>query len=380
MNSVGKILKSRREELNKTLTELSNETKISRRYLEALESDNYDEFPGEAYYLGFLKNYAKVLNLNADELIELYKKLKLIEEPIPMEELTKPLTNNKFLNPKFLGIIIGIFIIIIFFILFIIINNKTKNIVSNVKEEKITQTNVKKTNELEDQKFKNFFKFADKKIIKELLPQEGISILYPNLVNLHFLYKEVDINEKKIVLYFYETNSEYSLKEGEEILFSFSNKNDSNDLLIRLESFSRNNPQIIYLTIEKLSDNLPNISNILSNQSSTEKNESYNTQQSYSQTSESSNINVEIKTRKNCYVKYIIDNNETKELILNLNNSLRITGKNEIEIHITHLPYVTISINSKEIQLPKTFNGFLIIKYIYDENMKQYKIIYEFKE
>ncbi|MCX8058119.1 MAG: helix-turn-helix domain-containing protein [Spirochaetes bacterium] len=382
MNSVGKILKNKREELQKTLTELANETKISKRYLEAIENDNYEEFPGEAYYLGFLKTYSKSLGLNPDELIELYKRLKLIEEPIPMEELTKPLTNNKLLNIKYISIIAGILIVILFFSLFIFINNKTKKIASNTNEEKISKTVSKKPTNQEDEKFKNFFKFSDKKIIKELLPQEGISIIYPNLVSLHFLYKDININERKITLYFYETNTEYIISEGEEIYFSFSNNNDSNDLLIKLESFSRNNPQIIYLTIEKISDNLPDLNNIVANQVTSSKNEQNSSEQNQSILPKSSdtNINVEIKSRKSCYIKYIVDNNETKEQILTPNNPLRIFGKNIIEIHITHLPFVSIIINSKEIQLPKSFNGFLIIKYIYDETSKEYKITYEFKE
>ncbi|MCL5056984.1 MAG: DUF4115 domain-containing protein [Actinobacteria bacterium] len=47
-------------------------TKIRRKYLEALEQENYDILPGRVYVKGFLKNYASFLGLNANELVSAY--------------------------------------------------------------------------------------------------------------------------------------------------------------------------------------------------------------------------------------------------------------------------------------------------------------------
>jgi|YNPMSStandDraft_2_1061718.scaffolds.fasta_scaffold00088_28 cytoskeletal protein RodZ len=382
MNSVGKILKKRREELNKTLSEISNETKISKRYLEALENDNFEEFPGEAYYIGFLRTYALALNLNPEELIEFYKKLKLIEEPIPMEELTKPFKKNYFFNKldkKYIFISIAIFSFLFLIILvFSIIKSSRKIVSNNVKNNSQIATSNKLNTENES--FKNFYKFSDKKIIKELLLSEGITVIYPNSYNLHFLFKEINLEKKEILIHFFEKNIDINLKEGEEVVFSFSKNNNSNDLILRFESFSTTNPQIIYLTIERLSDNLPS-PDIISNLAESPNNNVSNEQQPNPvETNSQTNINIEIKTKRNCFIKYFADNNIVKELFLNSNNSLFITANNYVEIHISHLKYTTITINNQTLNLPKTFLGFLVVKYILDQSTNQYKIIYEFKE
>jgi len=47
-------------------------TKIRRKYLDALEQENYHLLPGKVYVKGFLKNYAGFLGLDADELVSQY--------------------------------------------------------------------------------------------------------------------------------------------------------------------------------------------------------------------------------------------------------------------------------------------------------------------
>lgn len=47
-------------------------TKIRRKYLEALENENFGILPGRVYVKGFLKNYAGFLGLDADALVEAY--------------------------------------------------------------------------------------------------------------------------------------------------------------------------------------------------------------------------------------------------------------------------------------------------------------------
>jgi cytoskeletal protein RodZ len=68
---------------------VGRETNIARRYIEALEREDFAKFPGEPYLLGFLKNYSEYLGLNIDEIISLYKVIKILEQPIPVEQLLK---------------------------------------------------------------------------------------------------------------------------------------------------------------------------------------------------------------------------------------------------------------------------------------------------
>jgi cytoskeletal protein RodZ len=89
VESLGNKLKTAREEKSLTYSEVSRETNIAVRYLEALEKEDFSVFPGEPYALGFLKNYGEYLELNLDELNFLYRSLKIQEQPAPVEQLLR---------------------------------------------------------------------------------------------------------------------------------------------------------------------------------------------------------------------------------------------------------------------------------------------------
>ncbi len=68
MENIGEILKQRRIELNKALTEIHEQVRIPREYLQYLEENNFAFLP-ETYVKSFLKTYSNVLGLNADEIL-----------------------------------------------------------------------------------------------------------------------------------------------------------------------------------------------------------------------------------------------------------------------------------------------------------------------
>ncbi len=67
-DTVGEILKRTRESRNRTIEDVNRETKISVAVVGALEQDDLDSFSSETYLKGFLKNYAKYLGLDADQM------------------------------------------------------------------------------------------------------------------------------------------------------------------------------------------------------------------------------------------------------------------------------------------------------------------------
>ena len=87
MESIGEKLKAKREELGFSIDQVARDTNIAKAYLTALEDEHFEEFPGETYLIGFLRNYSEYLGLNAEEVISLYKSFKIQEQPIPMDEL-----------------------------------------------------------------------------------------------------------------------------------------------------------------------------------------------------------------------------------------------------------------------------------------------------
>ncbi|MDR2552306.1 MAG: helix-turn-helix domain-containing protein [Treponema sp.] len=89
MESLGDKLKAARESKGYTYDYVGRETNIARRYLEALEGEDFAKFPGEPYLLGFLRNYGEYLGLDVGELLSLYRAIKIQEQPIPVEQLLK---------------------------------------------------------------------------------------------------------------------------------------------------------------------------------------------------------------------------------------------------------------------------------------------------
>ena len=89
MESLGERLKTARERKGCTFDQISRDTNIARRYLEALENEDFGQFPGEPYLLGFLRNYGDYLGLETQELISSYRMLRIQEQPVPVEQLLK---------------------------------------------------------------------------------------------------------------------------------------------------------------------------------------------------------------------------------------------------------------------------------------------------
>ncbi|HKL85282.1 MAG TPA: helix-turn-helix domain-containing protein [Treponemataceae bacterium] len=87
MEGFGKKLTEARNARGLEFDQVSRDTNITRRYLEALEAEDFTVFPGEPYLLGFLRNYCEYLGLNSNEFISAYKNLKIQETPIPLKDL-----------------------------------------------------------------------------------------------------------------------------------------------------------------------------------------------------------------------------------------------------------------------------------------------------
>ena len=120
--SVGKILSDARKKKRLRYKKLSSELKIDQELLIALEKEDFDKIPGgEAYIKGFLRAYAKKLDVNPDEIIELYTLTAEGKSREKIKELTNHKSNYKeikFLTPKLIGSFSSIAFIFIFYLLF----------------------------------------------------------------------------------------------------------------------------------------------------------------------------------------------------------------------------------------------------------------------
>src|SRR6056297_551722 len=87
MESIGKKLKTAREEKGYSTDQVARDTNIARRFILAMEQEDFSAFPGDTYLLGFLRNYGDYLGLDSERLVNLYRNMQIQEQPVPMEEL-----------------------------------------------------------------------------------------------------------------------------------------------------------------------------------------------------------------------------------------------------------------------------------------------------
>ena len=89
MESIGDKFKKRREEKGLFIEQIARDTNISKKFIEAIENENFSEMPGEAYLIGFFRTYADYLDIDPEEVISLYRNTKIQEQPVPEELILK---------------------------------------------------------------------------------------------------------------------------------------------------------------------------------------------------------------------------------------------------------------------------------------------------
>ena len=72
MGAFGDRLRREREMRGITLQEITESTKISRRHLEALEGEHFDQLPGGVFNKGFVRAYARFLGIDEDQAVADY--------------------------------------------------------------------------------------------------------------------------------------------------------------------------------------------------------------------------------------------------------------------------------------------------------------------
>ncbi len=86
-DTLGRTLKRQREQRGTSLTELARMTRIPQASLEAIESDRFDELPGEVFVRGFLKSYAQAVGLVPADVLARYTSSRRVAfvTPLPVQ-------------------------------------------------------------------------------------------------------------------------------------------------------------------------------------------------------------------------------------------------------------------------------------------------------
>jgi cytoskeleton protein RodZ len=95
-------LRTQREARGVSLAAVAESSKISTRYLEALESDRFDALPAPVFVRGFLREYARVVGLDGDEVVNFYLLVVPAKAP-PAIAAKPPGGERKTAGPSWLG-------------------------------------------------------------------------------------------------------------------------------------------------------------------------------------------------------------------------------------------------------------------------------------
>lgn len=112
---LGITLSEAREQQKIPLKKIAQDTKISLKYLRALEEEDFTVFPAEVYLKGFLKSYAQYLRLDYSELLKAYEQ-QYGHQPLSKEPLSKSRGQKSFWSilPFFIWLSVSILIVSLF--------------------------------------------------------------------------------------------------------------------------------------------------------------------------------------------------------------------------------------------------------------------------
>ena len=113
MPTVGQYLRELREQRKMSVEEVSRATRVPMASVERIETDRFDELPGEVFVRGFLKSYARALGVPADEVLARYTASRRVAwvTPLPISAPSKPARGRR------LGVAVALVLLLILFTL-----------------------------------------------------------------------------------------------------------------------------------------------------------------------------------------------------------------------------------------------------------------------
>jgi cytoskeleton protein RodZ len=94
MFSVGETLRRARQQRGLDLGTVAAQTKISARYLEAIESDDRTMLPSGFFYKSFVEQYARFLSLNTQEIDAEIDRVLSADQPLPLPGFESVVARN----------------------------------------------------------------------------------------------------------------------------------------------------------------------------------------------------------------------------------------------------------------------------------------------
>ena len=113
MTSVGQFLQKRRVEKGMSVAEVSRSTRVPVASVERIEADRFGELPGEVFVRGFLRSYARAVDVQPDDVLARYTASRRVAwvTPLPIVSPVRPARGRRF------GVAIAFVLLLILFTL-----------------------------------------------------------------------------------------------------------------------------------------------------------------------------------------------------------------------------------------------------------------------
>jgi cytoskeletal protein RodZ len=109
---LGEFLRRERQLRQISLDEVAERTKISRRYLEAIEEERYDYLPGETFVRGFIRSYAQSIGLDPGDTLLIYNQSRMAHQ-VGQPRTEDPSPARRAWNARLLIWLLGIGVILV---------------------------------------------------------------------------------------------------------------------------------------------------------------------------------------------------------------------------------------------------------------------------
>ena len=96
----GVLLRQAREKKKQSVAQVALALKITETYVRALEADDYSQLPQPAFVRGYFRNYAKLVDLPCEALVNRFdENIARLEKDAPLAKPVKPLKNHSTPSP-----------------------------------------------------------------------------------------------------------------------------------------------------------------------------------------------------------------------------------------------------------------------------------------
>ena len=111
--TVGQYLRRHRQEKRMSIEEVSRTTRVPMQSVERIESDRFDELPGEVFVRGFLTAYARAVDIAPEDVLARYTASRRVAwvTPLPISTPSKPARGRRY------GVAIAFVLLLILFTL-----------------------------------------------------------------------------------------------------------------------------------------------------------------------------------------------------------------------------------------------------------------------